>query len=82
MLEQAHDTKELNRVQRRLMARGKLVGNYVNQRLTVSLARVLRRWYFPVSVDETRLLRTPLPGYQRVSPYVHRWISVLVKLPI
>jgi hypothetical protein len=70
MLEQAYDTKELNRVQRRLMARGKLVGNFVNHWVTVRLARVLSRSLLPGSVDETSSLRTPLPGYQRVFPHV------------
>jgi hypothetical protein len=63
MLEQAHDTKELNRVQRRLVAGGKLVGNFVNHWVTVRSARVLSGSYFPGSVDETSSLHTSLPGY-------------------
>jgi hypothetical protein len=70
MLEQAHDTKELNRVQRRLMARGKLVGNFVNRWVTVRLARVLSKTFLRGSVDQASSLRTPLPGYQRVFPHV------------
>jgi hypothetical protein len=79
MLEQAYDTKELNRVQRRLMARGKLVGNVVNHWVTVRLARVLAMSSFPGSVDQTSSLRTLLPGYQRVFPHIHSMILVLVK---
>jgi len=70
MLEQAYDTKELNRVQRRLMARGKLVGNFVNHWVTVRLARVLSRSFLPGSVDEATSLRTLSPGYQRVFSHV------------
>jgi hypothetical protein len=70
MLEQAYDTKELNRVQRRLMARGKLVGNFVDRRVTVRLARVPSRLFLSGSVDEASSLRTPSPGYQRVFSHV------------
>ena len=53
------------------MARGKLVGNFVDHRVTVRPVRVPARSSLSGSVDETSLVRTLLPGYQRVSPHVH-----------
>jgi hypothetical protein len=70
MLEQAHDTKELSRVQRRLAARGKLVGKFVNGSVTVRSTGVESGSCFLDGVDKTSSLHTRLPGYRQVFPHI------------
>ena len=69
MLEQAYDTKELNRVQRRLAAGGKLVGNFVSGLVTSRSAGVEPGSSSPDAVDKTNSLRIPSPGYRQVFPH-------------
>ena len=65
-LEQAHDTKELSRVQRPLAARGKLVGKSVDGFVTGGSPGVGPGTDMLVAVDENSLSHTRSPGYRQV----------------
>ena len=62
-LEQAHDTKELNRVQRPLAAGGKLVGKSVDGFFTGGSPGVWQGTDVLVAVDEVSLPHTRSQGY-------------------
>ena len=63
MLEQAYDTKELNRVQRRLTLGGKLVGKSVHCFVTDRSTRVRSIEYIPETVERAGVLYTLPTGY-------------------
>ena len=62
-LEQAHDTKELSRVQRPLAAGGKLVGKSVDGFVTGGSPGVEAGTGALVAVDETSSAHMLSPGY-------------------
>ena len=69
MLEQANDTKELNRVQRRLATGGKVVGKFVNCSVTVGLAGVTLTALLPAAVDRPAHHAADHQVINRFSPY-------------
>ena len=68
MLEQAYDTKELNRVQRRLAIGGKLVGKPVHCWVTGGSVGVRSIRCFVETVDQTGVVCTLPTGYQQRLP--------------
>jgi hypothetical protein len=69
-LEQAYDTKELNRVQRPLAAGGKLVGKSVDGFVTRGSPGVGSGMGVIVIVDETSSPHRLSPGYRQLFPHV------------
>jgi hypothetical protein len=65
-LEQANDTKELNRVQRPLAPGGKLVRNSVDGFVTDGWGGARPSVCFAPTVDDTGSLRMPSTGYRQL----------------